>query len=80
MPKLINSKKQDSETFQAEIQIPGKLSIAFSLLPENLMRARISEKHPGFSASYLRWSVDGIADCSNESVQGVAEYMDIQKL
>ncbi|EKE12286.1 MAG: hypothetical protein ACD_13C00248G0022 [uncultured bacterium] len=79
-PKLANSSNPDANIFQAEIKIPGKLSTVFTLSPQNVMRSRIGEKHPGFSASYVRWSVDGITNQSEETAQGVAEYMSIQKL
>lgn len=79
LAKLAVAKNPDNETIEAEIKIPGKLSAAFALSPQNIMRSRIREQHPGFTASYARWSVDGTTDRSNENVQGVAEYMNIQK-
>jgi len=80
LAKLARSKNLDSDILQGEIKIPGKLSTVFTLSPQNIMRSRIGESHPGFSASYVRWSVDGTTDQSKEPVMGVAEYMNIKKL
>jgi hypothetical protein len=75
---LVESKNPLEETFQAEVKIPGNLSAAFSLKPSDVMRARMGENHQGFSASYIRWAVEGVDSRSTEPVQGVAEYMNIQ--
>lgn len=80
LPPLAETVNPDSKLFQAEITIPGKLSVLFSLQPTNIMRSRMNEGHPDFSASYIRWSVDGIADQSADPIQGVAEYMKIERL
>jgi hypothetical protein len=80
LDKLVESKNPAEETFQAEIKIPGNLSAVFSLEPGNVMRARIGENYQGFSASYIRWAVEGVDSSSAEPVQGVAEYMNITKL
>lgn len=77
--KLSKSKHQDKQVFKAEIKIAGGLSASFSLLPQNIMRSRLNEEHDDFSAIYLRWSVEGSTDYSNKPVQGVAEYIEIQK-
>ncbi|MDP3994753.1 MAG: hypothetical protein Q8P91_02900 [bacterium] len=78
LKNLIKAQNPDSEIFQAQIKVAGKLSVVFSLLPKNIMRSRMDEKHPGFSASYIRWSIDGLAERSSETMQGVAEYMKLQ--
>ena len=77
--KLSKSGHQDKQTFQAEIKIAGGLSASFLLSPKNIMRSRLNEIYNNFSASYLRWSVDGVTNFSNKPVQGVAEYIEIQK-
>lgn len=77
--KLSKSEHQDKQTFEAEIKIAGGLSASFSLSPKNIMRSRLNEIYSSFSASYLRWSVDGVTNCSDKSIHGVAEYMEIQK-
>lgn len=79
LAKLAITESPDSATIDAEIKIPGKLSVAFTLSPQNLMRSRVKERHPGFTASYVRWAVDGTIERPKEIVQGVAEYMNIQK-
>lgn len=80
LAKLERSDNPQNDKTQAEIKIPGKLSVAFALTPSNVMRSRMRENRPGFSASYVRWSIDAITYPSNETAQGVAEYMNIQKL
>jgi len=80
LAKLEKSGNLQNELTRAEIKIPGKLSAAFALIPNNIMRLRIQENHLGFSASYIRWSVDAITYPSNKTAQGIAEYMAIQKL
>lgn len=80
LAKLTDSKNPTNDIVQAEIRIPGKLSATFILSPQNIMRSRIQESHPGFSASYIRWSVDSNTNQSEEIARGVAEYMSIQKL
>lgn len=77
--KLIGSEHPDKEILQGEIRIPDKLSANFLLQPNNVMRSRMEENHPGFSASYIRWSIDDIID-HNDPVHGIAEYMEINKL
>ncbi len=77
--KLSKSGHQDKQTFKAEVKIAGGLSASFLLSPQNIMRSRLNETHNNFSVSYLRWSVDGTTNYSNKPVQGVAEYMEIQK-
>lgn len=80
LAELTASGNPNKDTFQAQIQIPGKVSAAFTLSQQNVMRSRMQEEHPGFSASYVRWAVDGTTDRSEQEVQGVAEYMHIQKI
>jgi len=79
LEELAKAENPDSKVFQAKIKIPGKLSVIFSLQPKNVMRSRIRENHSNFSASYVRWSVDGITNQSSDLIQGIAEYMKIEK-
>ena len=76
---LISSDRLDLEKINAKIGVPGKLSAEFALLPENIMRSRIGESYPNFSASYVRWSVVSGANTFGEPVYGVSEYMRIRK-
>lgn len=78
--KLAGSVSPDKDTIEAQIKIPGKVSALFTLSPEQVMRSRIREEHPGFSANYVRWSIEGTIDQSTNTTQGVAEYMQIQKI
>jgi hypothetical protein len=80
LPELTEAKNPTSNIFRVEIKIPGKSPISFSLQPEDIMRLRMDEKHPDFSANYIRWSIKGSSDQSTDPMQGIAEYIKIEKL
>lgn len=75
----LNAQNIDSATKMPQIFLDWGEDIYFSLIPSNILRSRINEKHPGFKATYLRWVSYGIySENSNMPLYGIMEYMRIR--
>lgn len=77
MSQLVGSQAIDAYKFSGEVNFADVgIELSTILDPGAIMRARINEAHPGFFATYLRWSSDG--RLGKLSAYGITEYMRIR--
>lgn len=69
-----------SKTKIPQIVLDWDKNIYFLLNPSNILRSRMDEKYPGFTATYLRWVSCGIySELPNTPLHGITEYLRIRK-
>lgn len=56
------------------------VSVTFPISPQQLMRQRVGEQHPGFSSSYIRWTTTASYQAGQqpEALYGITEYIRIR--
>lgn len=76
--------KENSEFYKKLYELDLKLvenqiKVKVNLIPRNLMRSRILEKHADFTSTYLRWasSADVFVEGKRRKLNGLIEYLRI---